>query len=304
MPSVSVPEKTLEHWSSQYLMYRYRSWAALWWPTSGEDIDVRWLPTRPGKAIQLEMKTTTVVGANLHDVLVDLGQLWEYRQRPLGRQPFYAFPWPDWRGDLTTEATIEGRPVTELAFARSGPGWWFADWMAVLTAAQVEQTLYKDLMAHGCSRRGVKKCMVRFDLTKSLTDPEVTWGSKHDPTGPKVVRWRDFWRQLEQCGRFGWPQLIRLPARFTQARVVHPPSQLAGLLRESAYLIRAGEWGDDNELVTLAPDEDGNYHVVSDPVLDPRNLQMDEIDETSDHRQVVFLEARALFGRGSRRSRR
>jgi threonine dehydrogenase-like Zn-dependent dehydrogenase len=42
------------------------------------------LPTRPGKAVQLELKTTTVAGAGLHDVSVDLGQLWEYRQRPLG----------------------------------------------------------------------------------------------------------------------------------------------------------------------------------------------------------------------------
>jgi hypothetical protein len=82
--SVSVPEKTLEHWSSQYVTYLYRSWAALWWPTRGEDIDVRLLPTRPGRAVQLELKTTTVAGVGLHDVSVDLGQLWEYRQRPLG----------------------------------------------------------------------------------------------------------------------------------------------------------------------------------------------------------------------------
>lgn len=102
--SVSVPEKTLEHWSSQYVTYLYRSWAALWWPARGEDIDVRLLPTRPGKAVQLELKTTTVAGLGLHDVSVDLGQLWEYRQRPLGHQPFYAFPWPTWQGNLTVAA--------------------------------------------------------------------------------------------------------------------------------------------------------------------------------------------------------
>jgi hypothetical protein len=28
--SVSVPEKTLEYWSSQYVTYLYHSWAALW----------------------------------------------------------------------------------------------------------------------------------------------------------------------------------------------------------------------------------------------------------------------------------
>jgi len=93
--SVSVPKKTLEHWSSQYVIYLYHSKAALWWPASGQDIDVRWLPARPGKAMQLELKATTVVRPGVHDVMVDLGQLWEYRNRRPGWQPFYAFPRPD-----------------------------------------------------------------------------------------------------------------------------------------------------------------------------------------------------------------
>jgi len=54
--------------------------------------------------VQLELKTTTVSGTHFHDVLVDLGQLWEYRQRRLARQPFYAFPAPDWRGQLSAAA--------------------------------------------------------------------------------------------------------------------------------------------------------------------------------------------------------
>jgi hypothetical protein len=125
--TVSVPEKTLEHWSSQYLAYRFRSKAALWWPATGQHLDVAWLPRRPGKAVQLELKTTTVAGAGLHDVSVDLGQLWEYRQRSLGRQPFYVFPRADWRGELASAAKAHGLPVTELAFRRSGPAWWFAE---------------------------------------------------------------------------------------------------------------------------------------------------------------------------------
>jgi hypothetical protein len=82
--SVSVPEKTLEHWSSLYLTYRYRSQVLLWWPTRGEDIDVQMLTTTPGKAVQLELKTTTPAGTGLHDVNVNLGQLWEYSHKPLG----------------------------------------------------------------------------------------------------------------------------------------------------------------------------------------------------------------------------
>ncbi|WP_405065013.1 hypothetical protein OG558_23965 [Kribbella sp. NBC_01510] len=115
--TVSAPEKTLEHWASQYLAYRFKSKAALWWPTAGQDIDVAWLPARPGKALQLELKTTTVIGVTRHEVRVDLGQLWDYHQRPLSRQPFYVFPRPDWIGELASVATSHGVPVTELAVA-------------------------------------------------------------------------------------------------------------------------------------------------------------------------------------------
>jgi hypothetical protein len=74
-------------------------------------------------------------------VWVDLGQLLEYRQRPLGHQPFYVFPWPDWHGNLTVAASAGGRSVTQMGFRRSGPRWRFADWMVLLTAAQVSMDL-------------------------------------------------------------------------------------------------------------------------------------------------------------------
>jgi hypothetical protein len=57
--NVSVPEKTLEHWASLCVAYRYRSLAAQWWPVNGVDIDLQALPAQPGKAIQLELKTIT-----------------------------------------------------------------------------------------------------------------------------------------------------------------------------------------------------------------------------------------------------
>jgi len=290
-PSVSVPEKTLEHWASQYVTYRYRSKAALWWPTGGEDIDVRWLPARPGKAVQLELKTTTVAGAGLHDVLVDLGQLWQYRQRRLGNQPFYAFPWPDWRGELIAAATAGGRPVTELAFARSGPGWWFADWMVVLTAAQVATALHTELAAHGTATRGKKERLVRFDLRHSRARPVVTWGSGTTP--PAAVCWRDFWPALEQCGRAGWPQLIMLPARLSRPQDHYPRSQVIRLLREAADAVASGEW-DGGDLVTLEPDGEGNYQVSPAPDDEPRDLQ-DVAGGVEDHRQLGFLEAGALL---------
>jgi hypothetical protein len=181
---VSVPEKTLEHWSSQYLAYRYRSKAALWWPSGGEDVDVRWLPARPGKAVQIELKTTTITGTDRHEVIVDLEQLWEYRQRPLGLQPFYAFPWPDWTGDLATAAHGRGRAVTELGFARSGRDWWFADWMVVLTTEQVARVLQQQLQAHACPTCGARKRLVRFDIDGSTGLASDSWG-EYDTRRPR-----------------------------------------------------------------------------------------------------------------------
>jgi hypothetical protein len=79
---VSVPEKTLEHWASLYVMYRTRSQASLWWPANGQDIDVQVLPAEPAKVVQLELKTTTPSGSRLQIVHIDVGQLWEYSQKP------------------------------------------------------------------------------------------------------------------------------------------------------------------------------------------------------------------------------
>ena len=100
---------------------------------------------------------------------MDLGQLWDYRQRSPGRQPFYAFPWPDWDGTLDVVAIAEGRAVTELGFSRSGSGWWFADWMVVLTPAQVAAVLHDELEAHGSEERGIRKPLVKFDVSNSTT---------------------------------------------------------------------------------------------------------------------------------------
>ncbi len=143
--NVSVPEKTLEHWASLCVAYRYRSLAAQWWPVNGVDIDLQALPAQPGKAIQLELKTITPAGPGRHKVDVDLGQLWEYSHKPLARQPFYAFPRPHWDGELAAAARADGQDATELAVQRSKTGWWFGDWMVVMTTQQVVGVLRQDL---------------------------------------------------------------------------------------------------------------------------------------------------------------
>jgi hypothetical protein len=90
--NVSVPEKTLEHWASLCVAYRYRSLAAQWWPVNGVDIDLQALPTQPGKAIQLELKTITPAGPGRHkvwggrDLIRSSWRIWlSGRARPLSR---------------------------------------------------------------------------------------------------------------------------------------------------------------------------------------------------------------------------
>lgn len=295
--SVSVAEKTLEHWSSQYITYRYRSKVALWWPTTGEDINVRWLPPRSGKALQLELKTTTVIRPGVHDVIVDLGQLWEYRQRPLGHQPFYAFPRPDpyWSGNLEAAAFAEGRAVTELGFARSGHGWWFADWMIVMTSEEVAAVLHQELRAHGSRKRKRPVRLVRFDRNQS----KPVWGAGTSHI-PETVDWLEFWPTIEDCGRDGWPQLIRLPAVLVRAQGPYSSEHVAGMLREAADLL-ATEGETNVPLVTLEPNADGSYQVTpatSDNLGGSDEDAIDEEDrngEPSDHRQIVFLDARTLL---------
>ncbi|HEX9359097.1 MAG TPA: hypothetical protein VF933_35470 [Streptosporangiaceae bacterium] len=294
---VSVPEKTLEHWTSQYISNRFSTRAALWWPVTGEDIDVGHLPARSGKAVQLEVKTTTVTGARIHQVLVDLGQLEEYRQRRLGHQPFYVFPWPDWHGKLEDDAAAWGPPVTELAFSRSGPGWWFADWMVAMTTQQVATLLDAELEKHGSTERGKTKPLVRFEVTISgvgrKRETKATWGpgkKKIDP--PPVIHWADLWTELKGCGRPGWPQLIRLPAWLVRDRASYSHEQLAWALRNSTAEISHGQQRGELPLVTLEPDDNGNYfhdRTAGDEPVGRRPSPAGRRAE--DHRTVVFLDA-------------
>jgi hypothetical protein len=186
-------------------------------------------------------------------------------------------------------ANAGGRSVTELGFRRSGAGWWFADWMVLLTTAQVATVLHKDLMAHGSPKRGKKRRLVRFDLSHSAVSPRITWGSGAPP--PKPIGWREFWPTLEECGRDGWPQLIRLPAWMAPDPDSYLPSSFVfGLLREAA----TSQW-DDQDLVTLEPDENGNYQIAPAPDDNLIGSPAGQGDQIDDHRQIVFLDARVLF---------
>ena len=303
--NVSVPEKTLEHWASLCIAYRYQSLAAQWWPVNGVDIDLQALPAQPGKAIQLELKTITPVGPGRHRVKVDLGQLWEYSQKPLARQPFYAFPRPHWDGELAAAARADGQDVTELAVQRSKTGWWFADWMVVMTTQQVAGVLRRDLNAHGRRDRGAERCLVQFD-TSDPGQPE--WGDPASSVPPsEVLGWSQFWPELDECGRDEWPQLIRVP-RLVLGRWRKPPhrdeeeelyprDELVEMFRQSEQLL-AELQGRALELETLEPDGNGNFRVApgyADNIAGPEPGDDDRASEPEDRRQVVFINSRGLF---------
>jgi hypothetical protein len=252
---------------------RYSSLAAQWWPVNGVDIDLQALPAQPGKAVQLELKTTTVSGPGRHMVNVDLGQLWEYTQKPFARQPFYAFPRPHWDGELAAAARAGGQDPTEVAVQRSKPGWWFGDWMVVMTTQQVAGVLRRDLNAHGRRDRGVKRCLVEFDLS----DPgKPKWGDG-DPASAvppsKVLGWTQFWPALDQCGQDDWPQLIRLPrlildrkqpygSRDDPEEERYARSELAAMFRQSEQLL-ADSQGRALEFETLGSDGNGGFQVAT-----------------------------------------
>ena len=250
---------------------------------------MRWLPQSPGKAVQLEIKTTVPSGRH-QDVFVDLGQLWDYMNRSLGRRPFYVFPRPDWRGTLEQSSSRNGKAVTELAFARSGADWWFADWMIVLTCDQVAAVLSAELAGHGKSARGTKARLVRFEVARTGRRPSEGWGLAHLPS-QNYFAWRSFWDALESCGQPGWPQFIRVPRpNEIRSRPTYGRTEVLDMLVRSIERGRA----EDREMVTLEAFEDGRYILADEQTasIDDEN----DVEEVEDggHRRLVFLHATAL----------
>lgn len=285
MSRVSVPEKTLEHWASQYLTYRYRSWAALWWPVDGEDINVKNLPRLPGKTVQIELKTTTPAGKSKHDVKVDIGQLNDYLTS--SAPVFYAFPRPEWKGNLERAAHSAGVTPTEIAFSRSGTNWWFAEWMIVMTANEVASVLSKEVAAHAGTARGHRKRLVQFTThAKRPTTASWAWGAK----APVTYRWRDFWKVLEGCGETGWPQIVRLPSSYARARTHLSRREVFEAMTQSADNIRTGEIYQE-PLLNFETDGENGFRLI--PETDHDNVRNFESIE-DEHRQVVFLDARAM----------
>lgn len=280
-PPVSIPEKTLEHWSSQYLTYRYRSKAALWWPVAGEDIDVQNLPNLPGKAVHLELKTTTLTANGQHDVMVDIGQLNDYLRS--STPVFYVFPLPGWQGELKLAAQAANVIVTDVAYSRSGSPWWFAEWMVVMTAKEVALVLAPEIQAHPSVKRGVRKRLVRINAHPP--GGVVTWTNG---AAPRTCSWRDFWSILERCGETDWPQMVRLPDSAINNKDSLSKTEVLQILSDSAVNIKTGEAYPDR-LRDFVSKNHGEF------ILRTRDDEVSYSDSDGDfNRQVTFLDARAM----------
>lgn len=219
---VSVPEKTLEHWASIYLTYRYRSKASLWWPASGEDIYVGSLPAVPGKALQLELKTTTLnKKGDVHRVKIDLKQLDHYLALPHWQQPFYVFPMPRWTDTLKDATAAVGIATSEVGFSRvdaiSLKPWWFANWMVALPAAQVAKILSTQMAAFKAGGKVDADLVTTTFKAGRPQKPVWSDGLRH-----LAIPWRTLWKRLEECGAASWPQavLLRRGSRLASAACV------------------------------------------------------------------------------------
>jgi hypothetical protein len=67
------------------------------------------------------------------------------------------------------------------------------------------------------------------------------------------------------------------------------------MLQEAVLMLAQGQWDEAEPLVTLEPDEDGRYQVTPALADDVRRSPADETEEIGDHRQIVFLDAKALL---------
>jgi hypothetical protein len=201
----SIPEKTLEHWTSIYLSNRFPN-SALWWPAFGEDVLAelpRLATSGPGKTLALELKTTQVRGTD-HVLEIDTHQLARYLNPPSGPPlpVYYVFPAPRWTGPLmsrpgTTPAAPAGSTAPPPAWWRRRAGAaWFADWLYVLSARSLAAALPTNW--NDPHRRTARV----FTLNSShLLGRVPNWTSVFGrPLTRRPVAWTNFWKVVTRCG--------------------------------------------------------------------------------------------------------
>lgn len=180
---VSIPEKTIEHWLSLYLNYRYGSNISMWWPVIGEDIEVHPLTNSVSKQFWFEIKTTSWLtngSACLHKLKVNLEQLWAYADK--GGFDFYAFPVPFWPGEVSD--VYERLTCADFVHRRSGARW-FVNWMFVVSGDDLRAYLHRLGIS---ARQGVR------------TIGSFPCGEFPEVPGLRIVSLKEFLTTMDNCG--------------------------------------------------------------------------------------------------------
>ncbi|WP_424188944.1 hypothetical protein ACOBQX_11480 [Actinokineospora sp. G85] len=229
----SIPEKTLEHWTSIYLSNRFPN-GALWWPTSGEDVLAelpRLASSGPGKTLALELKTTEARGAT-HVLEIDTRQLANYLNPPSGPPlpVYYVFPTPYWTGPLTSRSGAT--PTAPAGSSSKPPEWWrrrvgpqwFGDWLHVLSARSLAKMLPTG-WATGPERKSTLFTLTSSHLAGRTPDWPRLIG--HRPSTSPTT-WAAFWKLVTRCGPTDgvrWRTFANRGDQPTQVLVLDGPEQ-------------------------------------------------------------------------------
>lgn len=200
----SIPEKTLEHWTSIYLSNTFPG-SALWWPTSGEDVLLelpRLAETGAGTTLALELKTTEASDTDDRHVLnIDTNQLDRYLNPDSGPPlpVYYVFPLPHWSGALTsTSGSSPGPPngsvptPSEWWRRRAGQSW-FGNWLYVMSARSVSDALPSDW------RDNKKPYSKLLTVDPNQSDSWTELFTRLPLAGPPSP-WKSFWPEVTSGG--------------------------------------------------------------------------------------------------------
>lgn len=289
-----LPEKTLEHWVSVYINYRYRSHASLWWPADGEDILVQQIPPKPGKFFALELKTASFDPSNPDRtyVTVDVNQLNNYLAN---RSPVaYVFPIPHWPGLLKSQILPRPHRVPDLAFSRTGAPFYFQNWTRVLELADLA-TLLGARLGQQSAR------LYRIDFTPTIHSignrdnmPPVHWAN--GSPAPLLRTLKGYLEHIEQCGgtlpgQNPTNQLLRLPQAVTDDRRLIPSEEARRLLQRSNDRFEENPYRQEPFSDYLLDRETRVFHLLE------TNVALTGHTETSaalGQRIAMFIDSRAL----------
>lgn len=277
----SFPEKTLEHWCSIHLTYRYRAKLLMWWPAVTADIEITQPAGMWGKRFWLELKTTEWNGTKArHELRIDLAQLAAYGQQPI--PDYYVFPIPPWDGvlgDLSSYRWLAtGRE--RLAYESWSGDHWFVHWTRVVPGWVLRQHLHAELAALA---PGKKKQLLIGTISNGVLRPVGT-ALQAAPQLP----WRDFWAHMDSCGDDTWGAqfLLRTGALPGGAAQTPTRSDLATALRGLR----------DTHAVPTADTPVATYTPLGDVYAPtPSTGRYDAFDWAS-HRSLATLTQEAIRG--------